>query len=446
MDLTNPPGKPHFPSWRLNILASWLALGLVIQTSFVLLPIGNYATLVYWLFYAPLLILLGWQYSSFAYMIKRIDRTLIVAFSSLLLWVAITSLWSGTEESLADTLLEAAQRIFLILMYAVGIAYLACHFPGILKTGLIASAIIVALTALASVIDQFILNDASLSRRLSRIGFGDWRNRSNAVVTGIYFGVYAIIPSALLMGRSDRNYLSTGLLALCAIACLIAATLTGTRTAVIAIIATVLVYLAVQRRLLILAAIGVISAVAVVHGLVDESAQLHKYLTRGGLGSWRPEIWLASLQASGEHFWVGSGMWHNFQLIATRGEATSSQPHSHNFYLQLLNWAGIIGLGLYVTMLGRALVLGYRYRHQPFAMLGLMTMTYFIVVQVFDVYDVFTKPSYYWPCLWLPLGVLAGLSARHASQRPTAIGGRVGPEHGLTRQEINCASTAKSAS
>jgi putative inorganic carbon (hco3(-)) transporter len=394
-----------------RIIAGWLALGLIVQASFVLLPIGNYSTLVYWLFYVPLLLLLIWQYNILVSIIKWADRPLVIVFLALLLWVAVTSLWSDAEGGQTNTLLKSTRHNLLILFYVTGVTFLAYQFPRTLKTALFVSTAIVALAALISIIDQYLLSSTPVSTRLSQIGLGDWKDSSNQVVLGIYFGVYAVISWALLIESGSQSNSGKTVLALCTTACLGVVVLSGTRTALVAIFFTGVFSLLLQRKLGTVTTIGAIGTVVLTHGILDESAYLHSYLARDGF-SWRPEIWLASLRASFDHFLVGTGMWHDSQLQVTRDGVSMPHPHSHNFYLQLLNWAGITGLSLYAGLLIRALILGYKNRGQPLAMAAFLSILYFVLAQVFDVYNVFTKPSYYWPCLWLPIGIILGLSGR----------------------------------
>lgn len=402
-------------SWPWKILVGWLALGVSVQISFVLLPIGNYPTLVYWLFYAPCLILLLWQRRAFIVLIRSADLALVVMFFSLLVWITLTTLWPNAGTGMENPFLQSLKHALLIVLYSMGVGFLAYQAPGILIVVLVTSTIVVALTGLVSAIDQFVLHNLPISSRLSTVGIGNWKDALNPVVAGVYFGTFAVLAGGFILYDVDR-LLPRATLALCFVLCLAAMLLTGTRTALVGFLGAGLSYLIIQRKLWTTATLGLACVLISIQGIFFESGYLHDYLARGGIGSWRPEIWLASLRESLNHFLIGSGMWRDFQLTAIRGEANSVQPHSHSFYLQLLNWTGIVGLGLYMALLGRTSVLGHRRRDQPLAMAAFLALVYFMVVQIFDVYDIFTAPSYYWPCVWLPIGIVVGVSARRSRQ------------------------------
>lgn len=400
-----------------TFLAIWLAIGLIVQTSFALVPIGNYATLVYWLFYAPFLALLILFPLRITGLIHNADRLLVVVFLIFILWTATTTLWAETEATSLAIFLEFAKRALLITFYVLGAAYLAFYHPAVLRIALISASVVVAMIALASIVFHYGMQDAPLSRRLAVFGYEKYGgDQTNAVVTGIYFGLFSALSFAFI--ATAKRTTIKAFLWMCSGLCLVAVAFTGTRTASLALLLSFLLFLILQKRFLLAVSIATILVAVSTLGYLVESFPLHDYFARGGLGSLRPQIWAASLKESTSHFWFGNGLWRDFGLpVVVEGlQSPSIQAHSHNYYLQLLNWTGLIGLCLYLVLLVRSLMLSYQARHIQLAGASLLAISYFVVVQLFDVYDIFTNPSYYWPCLWLPLGVLAGTLARCPSQ------------------------------
>ncbi len=394
-----------------KILTPWMATGLTAQLGLVFWPISNYSTLVYLLFFLPLLISFVLEHKNFVRLFLATPNRLIsIILLALLTWVMFSSLWTNLEDTQNLELFAKTLKInILIVSYILGIAYLTDRSPKLLFTCLVSSSLLVAIIALISLFNQFILKDQVLTTRISAFGIGEWITTSNSVTAGIYVGMFSVLSGAMLITPSIRKSLGLSMLIGVTFAiCLSTAYFTGTRTALVALLISLAISLLLFRKwffLLILCA-SIISLIC--YGLLEESSYLNSYLLRGGVGSWRPQIWIAALDAGIDNFWIGSGMWGSSELIVTRKDITTTMPHSHNFYLQLLNWSGVIGLFLYATLITLTIKLGTSMLNKPLVFMAMLVLFYFIFVQIFDVYNIFTKPSYYWPCVWLPLGIIIG--------------------------------------
>ncbi|GAB1261931.1 hypothetical protein NBRC116495_26380 [Aurantivibrio plasticivorans] len=111
-------------------------------------------------------------------------------------------------------------------------------------------------------------------------------------------------------------------------------------------------------------------------------------------------------------------MWSEPSLEVSRGTKTVIQSHSHNALLQLLFWTGIIGLASYIAIYARAIIISYRHRYSAFGKTPFLLLAYFAIVQMFDVYSIISKPNQYWLCVWLPVGIAFGLTARKKPEEP----------------------------
>ncbi|MGI1677504.1 MAG: O-antigen ligase family protein [Cellvibrionaceae bacterium] len=248
---------------------------------------------------------------------------------------------------------------------------------------------------------------------MTTIGLLDWKYNYNPVVIGIYFGLISTMCLATLVKRPltfNRPYWIWLFISIAMLAILGVTFLSRTRTALVGISFFIAVMLLIEKKYYTTFFLIAIGSICIVAGLIFDIAQIKSYVLRGGFGSWRPEIWQVSFNQSLDHFWIGSGMGSDTIYTVPREELVSTQNHSHNFYLQMFAWSGFTGLFLYVALILRSLVLGFKAKQLQLGYLALSCLTYFLAVQIFDVHNIFTASSYYWPCIWLHIGILLGLS------------------------------------
>ncbi|WP_460234004.1 O-antigen ligase family protein [Aurantivibrio plasticivorans] len=219
----------------------------------------------------------------------------------------------------------------------------------------------------------------------------------------------AIAPPNRLTG-----HIITASCVLAALTFVATTTLTGTRTAILGlVIASCFAQWASGRHLslTLIVAIGFwVLAVA----LFDETNVLNKLLNRGGFGSLRPQIWHESLTKSVDSWFAGAGMWSDSTINISKADGSlSKQPHAHSAYLQLFHWTGAIGILSYASIYARSSFLCFGSRHTILGGTSLLLLCYFASVQMFDVYSVISKPNQYWVCVWLPIGIILGITATH---------------------------------
>ncbi len=301
----------------------------------------------------------------------------------------------------------------LIFFYVIGIAYLTNYFPSLLIACLISSLLIIQSIAVISIMDQYLIQSLPITHRIRIFGFHDWVTDFNSLTAGIYFGLFTLISALLLTDRKLRsNFIICVALSTSFCVCLTTTYLTGTRTALVALASALLFSLLIQHKLKSALVIGIAFTLLVLYGVFGESEYLNNLITRGGIGSLRPQIWSAAINSGFDNIVFGAGMGAESELQVTYQGTILTIPHSHNHYLQLLIWTGAVGLILYILMITRAISLSLSSRSTTLSMITCVGLVYFLVVQFFDVFTVFTMPSYYWPCLWLLLGIGLGTIRR----------------------------------
>lgn len=406
-DFLQPINNP-ITSRILNFI---IGFGLAAQIGLVFWPIGNYATIVYLCFYLPVLILIASQLRLIINIIKRVDRKLLFALLALLSWVSISSFYGTTTQENINLPKETLKHCLLIFLYILAVAYLSIYAPKTILFSIYLALLFAAILATATLIDRFIINETSISSRLDRLGLGTRTDKYNQVNIGIYFGCLTIISTTCISIYKNSNRLLMSLFITITLALFTITYLTGTRTALIGLIAALVFYLVFIRKK---TALGIFLCLSVVSALslsfIFNIQEVETFVLRGGLGSLRPQIWSESIKEALNHLWWGLGMGSETKLEVARDSITSIQNHSHNFYLQLLNWCGLTGLFIYISMLFKAAQLNYLYAPSHLASLSFLALSYFAIVQIFDVHNIFTSPSYYWPCIWLPIGIILGLS------------------------------------
>lgn len=141
--------------------------------------------------------------------------------------------------------------------------------------------------------------------------------------------------------------------------------------------------------------------------------------------SYRPQIWLAVIRHPPELIWFGEGMASDF-FESGAGKALIEQTglkfkHPHSLFLSVFHYAGIIGAGLFVTLLTWVLVRICRlYRGagrqlRPFAC-ALFVLT--LLLNATDGHRIVAPPSTDWMFFWLPIIFLIGF-ARHFERQNT---------------------------
>ena len=127
--------------------------------------------------------------------------------------------------------------------------------------------------------------------------------------------------------------------------------------------------------------------------------------SRRGL-SFRPEIWSEFVDRSiTSHPFLGAGSgsstyWPNPDLDIR---------HPHSVFVSIFFFGGVVGLGLFLGLLGACI----QQLRQPLSgevkVLGGMLLSFGIVFSIFDGDNILTKIDYLWWLIWMPIGLCLSL-------------------------------------
>lgn len=388
-----------------------LALGLLVQLSgFLFNNDGSrQATQVYLLLFVPALVLL--LFERLALPLWR--QPCALALLALLSWVLLRSCF-GDSWKTPGYLLKV---VLLILLYMFAISHLMGK--GVIGIPLSLAVLLACCFAWLTLIVQFVVLDKPLAYevlrstgRLRELGWYGFADFSHPIPAGLYHGVFAVLLLGVLVERELKAWgwlpVLVGLAGL-----LVYVLLTFSRGAWFSTLAGSLVLLIVspQRRARILLLIGALAIVLMM--VVFWSRVEHEWF----LGtSQRVPIWLNWLDRLPEFWILGKGAGVDLIYRYPWGDVVN---RAHSQYLQLWFEYGIVGIVLFVLLLGTALHKAWRLRTDPSARVALATLVFALVAMVSDISTVFSRPSPYWVVLWLPVGLIIGL--RSPVERPATI-------------------------
>ena len=397
-----------------------LVLGLFVQLTGLLFNSdgSRYATQTYLLLFVPALILLFWQRLS----LHTWRQVPGVLFLCLLAWVLVSSLFNPGSNNDADYWLKI---VLLILLYVFAVASLVSHkraFTGLL----VAVVTLVAVFAWLTLYYQFVVLDKPLGyavlrhARLYELGWRGLADLKNPIIAGLYYGVFAVLLTYLLVGFKVRAW-QAALLVVGMAGLLVYVLFTASRGAwfstAAGCLAALLLFPNIKSRTLI--GLGCLVVAAAVYLFWPEIQHEREIGVSGRdliWGNWAdrlPEFWL-----------MGADLIFNFPN-SDRGFL-----HAHSLYLQLWYEYGIVGFGLFVLLLLSLLWKGWQCRAEPLARLGLALLVLAMVAMVSDVYAIFHRPSPFWVLFWFPVGILLGVS-RHDGKACSKQSAQEKPENAL---------------
>lgn len=297
----------------------------------------------------------------------------------------------------------------LIILYIFAITHLS--HKNKIHTPLLAATILSAAFSWLTLYYQFAFLDKPLNYetvrytgRLSELGWNGFADFSHPIPAGLYYGFFSVILLSLLAER-ELNKLQL-LLTLAGITGLLLYTLlTFSRGAWFSTLAASLTLLIISpkpraRTLLLIGTFTLLCISAIFW------QQIHNEWRLGT--SQRGLIWLNWLHRLPEFWLLGNGAGTEIVYRYPWGDIVH---HAHSLYLQLWYEYGIIGITLFLTMLSTLLHKAWTLRELFEARIALAMLTFSIVAMISDIHAVFHRPSVYWIILWLPVGLIIGLSS-----------------------------------
>ncbi|ROL66513.1 O-antigen ligase [Pseudomonas vranovensis] len=392
---------------RWRYLTGWvLALGLfVLISGKVWLTSGSARnSQVYFFLLLPALIYLV---AVVATRRARLPGVCYWVWASYLVWVALSGLWSSGSE--VDALALAKRGLFIAL-FMVAVHMLVDSSPQVFRRVLSGAVIVVALGALATLYFQFYWLDRSFhyrAFRLDRLGIGEFANYRYPVAAGMFHGAIASWAFALAVDRTaSLRKAVVWMLVFMVLAAYVL--LTYARGAWIALAASCLLAILLQRSRLGWWLFSVGLAVGLVAALIWKDHLLNELLTRRLSG--RSPIWEYFFSSMSGSWIAGHGLGTPFAYHWPDGKTVS--PHAHSLYLQQVYDSGLVALGLLLAGLGCVMKKAWKMRHDPLVCLALPALCYALIVMLTDVERIYTRPGDYWTIVWLPLAVLLAVSQR----------------------------------
>lgn len=390
------------------VLLVWMSVGLFVQLAGLLFNAdgSRYATQIYLLLFVPALLLLL-RYRLALGLWKQLPAYCLLA---LMVWVlVIAGLHPGSEKTLGYWL----KIVLLLALYVFAVARLAAS-PRRFHMVLVAAALVAVMFAWLTLYYQFIVLDRSLDYsvlrrlRLRELGWQGLADLDHPIVAGLYYGVFAVIITWFFLAWR-MTVARTSMLAFAMLGLLLYVLLTFSRGAWFSVAAggVVLLLLFHNRKAYTLLALGLLLLAAGAYLYWPEIQNERSIGVNGRNFIWNN--WLEHLP----QFWLwGSGAGADLLFTFPEGTRQAGQTfkHAHSLYLQLWYEFGVVGMALLLAFLMSLLWKGWQCRSIPLALLGLGLLAFAMVAMVSDVYAIFHRPSPYWVLLWLPVGILLGVT------------------------------------
>jgi O-antigen ligase len=330
----------------------------------------------------------------------RMSATVFLSLTYLA-WIAASSTWAVSPIAQQTVVIWAALLIMFIAtldliksvpqLRAVSIGYLTGAFLAVARL----------------VFSNFDSITVGSSQRLTTDGINE-NYLGYAFVTGM-----ALLP--LLWYTKERTLrIRVGLIGT-GIAMIIGMNLTGSRGALISVVAFVVWLLACRAskrppiRLLVAAIFAV--AVIIATGVLDTASGAVDFGSRAtGDLSGRIPLWEAARTIWSEHPWIGSGMWASRTL-------NISQIDAHNVILEVGSSLGIVGVAIFLALIWSTL----RVRPNSGPVVRIVVGA-FLAVAATPYLSGAWEPS---PASWILLAIIARVAVLDGDPPPSALALRV---------------------
>ncbi|WP_034835477.1 O-antigen ligase family protein [Endozoicomonas numazuensis] len=341
--------------------------------------------------------------------------------------------WSPSEKPWIDVL----KKCLYISMYLYALVRLS-QKGRLLEKTLVASAIIAVLGAAVALINQYVIQDHSLSYRsyrISSMGIARFGDMGNPIPAGIYFGAIA----ALLFSWTCTTLLKPWQLILsitgvCTL--LLYVLMTGSRgpqlATAVAFLAACLVIR--NKRTKLFLGLGLITAIIGLYLFQESFFEINKDSTLNG----RVPIWLSTLKHISDSPWIGHGLGYKMSNLWQGTHFI----YAHNYYLQSALNYGLLGFSLFAGIIGSTLFLIRKHWHNTLIKISFFLLIYGMTCMLTEISRLIIIPDEAWLIFWLPVGLVVG--AKYRSDNNTRYKSVHTAEYSVS-QNIKTASTEKKA-
>lgn len=372
-----------------------LPLGvIVLLAGLPLLPDRSlYHKLYYGLICVPALLMALARPSRLAHLFRE---PIFLSFGAFVIWLWLSIAWTEATESWTSL---AKWPLYVILLFVAFAQAQRNDLSRFFNSFHIAAAVFSLSTLYALV--------TAAPEVLSGVRLIGTGALSNPLLSSHLFGFFTVfwLIMALRSHRGSSVLLNSSI----ALLMLVAVLGTGSRTPLVALGLAVLwiCLLKLNRQSVILILIAGISLVAI--GVFAPQLILDR-----GFSS-RPEIWQKALALILQHPLLGHG--YNAPLSIPVESLGMSFSEPHNFGLGVLFDLGIIGFIPWVLMQLLTVVAGWRHRHDWRFVLASALMIYGIGAALTEGGGILSRPKEHWFLLWIPLAMMAALSATSRLKR-----------------------------
>ena len=362
---------------------AWLGFGLVWFLGAIALAPSNkiYQQGIILFLWLPTLIM-AWSGRRVLLQAWRMQPALWASVLLLLVWSALSLLWSATDEGGRD-----GKRLVYILLFLMAFPLLAQAGLSRVRCLLQVGAGLLAIAALVSIVLFYGIHGRAWLARLQGIG------EISHPILGAYVIAAAVLCLLHKLPRQRGAQLAWGL-ALAALGAFVV--LSQSRGAAVALVLTTMARPLWYRN----RQSQVFAGLAIVATCIAFFLMSDVILRRGA--SHRPEIFEAALQMIGQHPWGGLGLGSVYQVVVGR----SQFDHTHNMFTHVAVELGVPGMVLWVAVWLFAFAEIVRARHTGMgkALLGLWL--YSTLAMQFDAASLTDTPRAEWFISWLPVGLV----------------------------------------
>lgn len=372
----------------VDVAGKWAAAGFLVYLASVFFIEGSRQKSIFYMLVALPSLLLCVRFRS----LFRANSWSLVSVLAFLVYFSLSSLWSGEA---AEMLEDAIKFSLSILCLMFGIEAVSSRMSPasmvrfIVCVGAAAAFFYTIMTLLEGSGMSALLADRSSLKDLS--GWGT----DNPISSAIYLGLP--IVAAWWIFPSKSRHVQLGLILLMSISMMLMF-YTKSRGPMLALFATLLL-LALCRRsrtdVLLLVAGGA-AALAIMLTTDIQSIALQ----RAAEPNYRMGIWFQALEQIRQHWAFGQGFGHDAGIHV---KSDIYVTHAHSSVLEVFRVGGLIGGGLFLSMLFLLARNSISHRGGVFFLLWLL---YGLLCLSTNGRMLLNRPSIEWFCFWIPLFLL----------------------------------------
>lgn len=308
-------------------------------------------------------------------------------------WSTLSILWSDTQESMFTPL----KRTFYILCLFLSFSIINKENKKYLLNIFILAGFFIALTSAYSLYNFKITYQAG-----SRfIGSGAL---SNPLLSSHIFGLFSVLFFTLSL--TIKNIKITAIYIAIGSILVIAVVATGSRTPLLALIATAAwISLILKNKKSIIIIVFSAAVLACIYLVYPEAL-----LSRGL--SYRPELWSVAINQIIEKPILGYGFDSNSGFYISSLGIAFREPH--NIHLSILYFTGIVGFTLWCVMHIYALWSCWKNKTETLFVIASALLVYGIAAGMTEGGGLLPRPKEHWFITWIPLAFVSALLTNKA--------------------------------